>query len=201
MNPLKMLVGLVPWVLFSLVVRIPGDATAGFAALAAAVLSLVLILVSRKNGLKVLEVGSVVVFAALTLVAFLGGAEGNVWVAEYGRATAAFVLAAVMLGSAVTVPFTEQYARESVPKQYWGSPTFRAINRKISALWGVILLGMGAAHVAAAVIDPNSTGTGFGSGDLLLNWAIPIGLIFAGIAGTKRIAAAAHPISPQVAMH
>jgi len=195
MNPVKILVGLVPWVLFSVLVRIPGDATAGFAALAAAALSVGLILATRKSGVKIIEVGSAVVFGVLTMIAFLGGAAGNVWVADYGRASAAFVLAAVMLVSAATVPFTEQYARASVPQQYWGSPTFRAVNRKISALWGLVMLGMGVAHVTAVAI---SNGGGVGSGSVLLNWAIPVGLIFAGISGTKRIADSA-TAAPQVA--
>jgi hypothetical protein len=32
--------------------------------------------------------------------------------------------------------FTEQFARESAPKEYWGSPTFKKINRVLSAGWG-----------------------------------------------------------------
>jgi len=188
MNPLKMLIGLVPWVLFTLLVRIPGDNTAAYAALGAAALSLVLLLANRKGGVKIIEAGSVVTFGILTAVAFLAGPAGNAWVTDYGRALAAFVLAAIMLGSTLMVPFTEQYARESVPPQYWGSPTFRAINRKISGLWGLILLGVGLAHVLAAVVDPISNGGGFGGGGVLLNWVVPIALIFLGISRTKKIA-------------
>jgi hypothetical protein len=204
MNPLKLLIGLVPWVLFTLLVRLPGDNTAAYAALAAAALSLVLLLATLKGGVKVIEAGSVVTFGVLAAVAFLGGPAGNVWVTDYGRATAAFVLAAVMLGSTLLVPFTEQYARESVPPQYWGSPTFRAVNRKISGLWGLILLGMGVVHVLAAIIDPASTSGGFrsgvGGGGLMLNWLIPIGLVFVGITQTKKIAgSAAEPRTRQVA--
>ena len=44
MNPLKMLIGLIPWVLFTLLARIPGDHAAAYAALAAAALSLVLLM-------------------------------------------------------------------------------------------------------------------------------------------------------------
>src|SRR6478609_284586 len=122
MNPLKLLIGLVPWLLFTLLVHIPGANMAAYAALAAAALSLVLLLANRKGGVKIIEAGSVVTFGILTAVAFLAGAAGNAWVTDYGRALAAFVLAAIMLGSTLLVPFTEQYARESVPPQYWGSP-------------------------------------------------------------------------------
>ena len=204
MNPFKMLIGLVPWMLFTLLVRIPGDETAAYAALAAAALSLVLMLSTMKGGVKIIEVGSVVTFGVLAAVAFLAGPSGNAWVTDYGRAAAAFVLAAVMLASTLLVPFTEQYARESVPPQYWGSPTFRAVNRKISGLWGLILLGMGLVHVLAAIIDPASNGGGFGSGlgggGLLLNWVIPIGLVLVVITQTKKIAGSASETgSPQVA--
>jgi hypothetical protein len=73
----------------------------------------------------------------------------NDWVADYGRGSAALALAAVMLVSSFTVPFTVQYARESVPQEYWHTPTFRAVNRKISLLRAGALAVIGAGHLLA----------------------------------------------------
>jgi hypothetical protein len=36
----------------------------------------------------------------------------------------------------ILVPFIEQFARESVPRSQWTSPTFKKINLGLSAAWG-----------------------------------------------------------------
>ena len=136
----------------------------------------------RQGGIKMIDVTSAAVFAVLAVVGFAGG---DAWIINWGRATAAFVLAAVMLISAATVPFSEQYARESVPQQYWTSPVFRAKNRKISALWGVVMLVMTGSHLIATVLLDD----GVTAGQFLLNWAVPALLVYAAIKQSKKIAA------------
>ncbi|QIY65844.1 MULTISPECIES: hypothetical protein [unclassified Streptomyces] len=49
------------------------------------------------------------------------------------------VIAAVALGSLAFTPFTEQYARESVPPGYGDSPVFRRTNRVLTAIRGGVL--------------------------------------------------------------
>jgi hypothetical protein len=53
--------------------------------------------------------------------------------------------------------FTEQFARESTPTEYWGSPTFKKINRVLSAGWGAAIFAAGVSRVAAAAIDGHTT--------------------------------------------
>ena len=65
-------------------------------------------------------------------------------IVDYGRGVCALILAVIMLGSLLVVPFTEQYAREQVPPAYWHSPVFRVLNRRISAAFGLAVLVMAA---------------------------------------------------------
>lgn len=191
MNPVRILLGMAPWILFSLIVHDTGPQVA---TVIAAVLSLVLAIWQR----RLLEFTSLAVFVVLAVLA-QGGAANAEWVAVWGRTTAAVVLAAVMLVSAATVPFTEAYAKESVPQQYWGSPRFREANRKISALWGLVVLGMAVSHVIAALINPDAATAGLtsGHGNLLLNWVIPILLVVQGVKQTQRLARQAPAADPR----
>ncbi len=183
MNPVRILLGMAPWIVFSVIVHDTGPQVA---TVIAAVLSLGLAIWQR----RLLEFTSLAVFVVLAVIAH-GGAANAEWVAVWGRTTAAVVLAAVMLLSAATVPFTEAYAKESVPQQYWGSPKFRETNRRISALWGLVVLGMAVSHVVAALVNPDAATAGLtsGHGNLLLNWVIPILLIAQGVKQTRRLAA------------
>jgi hypothetical protein len=71
-------------------------------------------------------------------------------------------------------PFTEHYAREQVPEQYWGSPKFKEINRKLTTMWACIFAAMVPFHVIAGAIDTKA-------GNIIFNWAIPLGLVVWGI--------------------
>ncbi len=189
MNSKRMFLSLIPWVVFSVVINRRGADATAIAALAAAALSLVLIVAnSEKTGLKIIDVTGVATFGALAAIAFAGSESTVDWIADYGRGSAALLLAAVMLLSAITVPFTEQYARESVPREHWSSPAFRAVNRKISAIWGFVALVMGAGHLLAGAIDPAlDPVAGARPVDLLLNWGLPIVLILWAVKQTQTL--------------
>jgi len=189
MNSNKMFLSLIPWVVFSVITNRRGADAAAIAALAAAALSLFfLIRESRKSGVKIIDLTGVATFGVLAFVGFSGGQSVTDWIADYGRGTAALVLAAIMLVSAITVPFTAQYAREAVPREYWTSPVFRSVNRKISALWGGIAAVMGAGHLLAGRLDPASNPVaGARPVDLILNWVLPIALILFAVNRSKRI--------------
>jgi hypothetical protein len=47
------------------------------------------------------------------------------------------------------LPFTEQYARESVPEQFWSSPRFKAVNRQLTTMWACVFAAMVPLHVIA----------------------------------------------------
>ena len=46
------------------------------------------------------------------------------------------ILGLIILILVPFIPFTEQFARESVPRSQWTSPTFKKIILGLSAAWG-----------------------------------------------------------------
>jgi hypothetical protein len=135
----------------------------------------------------------VLTFGAIAIVAFTGGQPVDDWLANYGRGTATLILSAIMLLSVATVPFTEFYARASVPEEYWATTEFRSINRRISLVWAGAVFVMGVGHILAGFIDPLTHECGVtGSAqpsrlpDLVLNWDVPIAMIFFAARYTSR---------------
>lgn len=193
MNGKMMILGLAPWALFAILTERMGAGAVGVAALLACLSSLGLALYDRRNsnsggGIKIIDAAGIVTFGIIALLGFLGTNGLDQTLADFGRGGATFVLAAVMAVSVVTVPFTEQYARESVDPQYWGTPQFRAKNKTISALWAGVVFTMALCHVIAGSLASATEMTNNHPGNLLLNWVIPIALIVWAIKRTGRIA-------------
>ena len=127
MNPMQMIVGLIPWWVFSSMASRTGEHAAANAALVSAIVAFAIAHKDRKHGgYKTLDVTGIVTFAGLAVIAYAGGDGAERWVADYGRAASTLLLALAMFASVVTVPFTEQYARQSAPPEVWHSPAFRA---------------------------------------------------------------------------
>lgn len=187
MKSTNLLLGIAPWILFSMIAERLGADLVGVAALAAGAGSLILAVRGmRESGLKVIDAAGVVTFAVLAAAGFLGDHHVRTLLVDFGRGGCAVILALVMFVSALTVPFTEQYARGEVDRRYWGSPVFRAMNRRISLMWAGLIAVMAAGHlVQGALAD---SGSSF-NGNLLLNWALPLLLVMFGMRQTQRIAA------------
>src|SRR5262249_50827747 len=127
---------LVPWAVFTVLAQHSSLKLGSVAALAAAVAIAVPGL--RAGRPKLLEVGAVLTFIGFVAVAFLAdGATGD-WVARYARGIAAAILSLISFASLLFTPFTEQYARESVPEKLWSSPRFKQINRKLTTMWACV---------------------------------------------------------------
>jgi hypothetical protein len=161
-------VAFVPWILFTLITQHDSLKAAAIAALAAAVVIAFPSLAAGRP--KLLELGAVVAFAGFAVVAFSADPATGAWVARYARAIAASVLALISFGSLLLTPFTEQYARDSVPREFWSSPRFKAINRQLTLMWAWVFVAMIPSHVIAGVIDTRRANTVF-------NWVIPVVLI------------------------
>jgi hypothetical protein len=185
MNPKMMLTSLVPWAVFTVIAGHAGADHVGLAALLATALA---VGVTVKNGLrqaKLIDLTGITTFGLMTVVAFLGDHGVRQDIVDYGRGGCALVLAVVMLGSLLFVPFTEQYARESVPQQLWNSPMFHSVNRRISAVFGLALLGMAGSHFVSGYLLATS-GLPMRA-NLVLNWVIPIVLVVGAMKYTARI--------------
>jgi hypothetical protein len=189
----KMFISLIPWVLFTV---IAGRAGANFVGWAAAVAGLMTLAITvrarserlpdgRRSSLKIIDVAGIVTFAVMTVLAFTGDHGLRQHIVDYGRCVCALILAVVMLGSLLIMPFTEQYAREQVPQQYWGSPVFRAVNRHITTAFGLAVLVMAGGHFYSGYLE--SSGNLSVRANLILNWVIPIVVILAAIKYTDRV--------------
>jgi hypothetical protein len=175
-----MLIGLVSWVLFTIIAE---HGTLKIASIAALVIAIGVCAYSVRSGgrPKLIEGAAVVTFAVFTVIALVADPSLTHWLTRYARAIAAAALALLVFGSLLFVPFTEEYARERVPQQFWNSPQFKAVNRRLTALWGAIFLVMTASHVIAGEADKRGT-------NIVFNWVIPIALV---VWGTKQSTAPA----------
>jgi len=127
--------GIAPWALLA-ILSAPGRFEVAVGA--ALGLSLLVMAVSRVRGYKIhlLEVFGAAVFAALAVVGLFASAgvigfmEG--WAGEITNVSlAGFAWATLMIGK----PFTMSYAKETTPREYWGSPLFNRVNNTITAVW------------------------------------------------------------------
>jgi hypothetical protein len=175
MKPLPLILSFLPLIAFSLLTRLLPSGDIGIAALVAALCAAVATVAVRPVWPpKVLNVASLLLFAALAAAGFASGAGTDRWLDTWGGAGVGIVLGLVILVLVPVVPFTEQFARQTTPKAYWASPTFKKINRVLSAAWGVAIVAVGASRVAAAVIGRS---TSHRLPDLLLGTALPIVIV------------------------
>jgi hypothetical protein len=167
-----MLLGLVSWVLFTIIAE---HGTLKIASIAALLIAVGVCAYSMRGGSrpKMIELAAVGTFVVFTAVSFVADPSLTHFLTRYARAIAAAVLAGLVFGSLLFVPFTEEYAREQVPEQYWGSAEFKAVNRRLTALWGGVFAVMTCSHVIAGLIDHRGT-------NIIFNWAIPIALVLWG---------------------
>ncbi|GAB4058085.1 DUF3159 domain-containing protein [Catellatospora paridis] len=162
----KTFLGFVPWIIFWVV---SGPSTWEFAAGGALVAALILLIPSHERGrIKLLEIVSVLFFGALTIAGLVLDHSRLMWLEEYAQAISSAVLAVVVLGSLAFVPFTEQYAREQVPQQFWSTPQFKHVNRMLTLVWG---LTFAVCAVLGMLAQPDHGGSAW------LNWIIPIALL------------------------
>jgi hypothetical protein len=122
-----------PFILFALVERLVG-VTAGLLCGTAASLALIIRdAISPNHRVKVLEIGTVVVFSGLALYNLVTGA---IWSMVSVRLRVDLGLLLIVLVSlAIRLPFTLQYAREQVAQDLWQSPEFVRTNYVITSVW------------------------------------------------------------------
>jgi hypothetical protein len=128
-----------PWLVFLVASRV----TSFYGAIAAALVVAVVVLARAigRHRLHMLDVASATYFLALgaILVLIHPGHLDN-W-SRYAQAGSHAALTVIVFGSILAGhPFTESYARDTVPREFWHTARFRAINRQISAVWGLAFL-------------------------------------------------------------
>ncbi|MFI0258861.1 hypothetical protein ACH4OW_07455 [Streptomyces sp. NPDC017056] len=126
--------GFIPWIAYGSL----SWAVWQWGALAGLLLGCVLLYADRADGLspsaRILDYGSLVFFAGITVLAFLSPDSG---LRAYDGALSSGWLALITLGSTVARrPFTLAIARRKAPPEVWGTPVFLRINYVLSAVWG-----------------------------------------------------------------
>ncbi|MCX4744455.1 hypothetical protein OG455_02795 [Kitasatospora sp. NBC_01287] len=158
MKTSTLVLAFLPLIAFSLLARFLPSHAIGLAALVAALLALIAIAISRPVWPpKVLNVCSLVLFAVLAVLGFSLGRHDDSWLARWGGAGVGIILGLVILALVPVLPFTEQFARESVPRAAWGSATFKRINLVLSTAWGLAILALGASRTVAVALDRHSS--------------------------------------------
>jgi hypothetical protein len=178
-------IALVPWLLFSVVCRVSVQAAALVALVAAAGIALPAVRAGRP---KLLELAAVVSFAGFSVVVLAIDPGSADTLHRYARAIAAGLLALIAFGSLLFTPFTEQYARESVPEGLWHTAQFKAGNRALTAMWGAIFAAMVPCHLVAGSLDTSRS-------NLIFNWVLPIMLVLWGVKRSSAVIAEA-PATP-----
>ncbi|MBK5287397.1 MAG: hypothetical protein JJE46_02905 [Acidimicrobiia bacterium] len=131
-NPL---VGLSPWILYSIV---EGNGRLELSAALALGLALTILFLNWIHGgtPKLLEYSDVAYFAGLAVVVAFAGPATRHWLELWGGEVANVALLTIALGSIVLrMPFTLPYAREDSPEEIWHTPEFLRVNYLIAWVW------------------------------------------------------------------
>jgi hypothetical protein len=153
MKPLPLILGFLPLIAFSLLARLLPSHDFGVAALVSAAVAVIAMVAHRPIWPPmILTAASLIIFVVLAVGGFTVGAGTDRWAATWLAPGFAVLIGLVILVLIPVMPFTEQYARQSTPQQYWSSPTFKRINHVLSIAWGAATVAIGASRVVAAII-------------------------------------------------
>jgi len=175
MKSRSLIIAFLPLIVFSLLSRVLPHGDIGVAGLVAALTALVAVAIGRPVWPpKILTACSLILFTVIAVLGFTLGKNDDRWLATWGGAGIGVVIGLIILAIVPIMPFTEQFARESVPRSAWQSPTFKKINLVLSSAWGVAIFAVGASRVAAAALNGHTTRR---LPDLLLGLAVPVVII------------------------
>lgn len=144
------LLAFAPFIVFAILDRLvePAGALAAGAAASAALIARDL--VSTGRSVKILEVGTFILFSGLAFYTVLSGVT---WSVVGVRLCVDAGLLVVVLASMVAGrPFTLQYAREQVSPQLWSHPDFIQTNYVITGVWALAFFVIVLAEMALLYI-------------------------------------------------
>jgi hypothetical protein len=168
-NAGKIIVGLIPFVVFSLLGNwLPVNWAAG----AALIIGLVILLTNLKGGLKVVPFIQVLILAAVVVLGSLGNSRLNDFLTTYAHGIAPIILGVYILATVPVKPFTAQYARLAVAREVWDNPRFITVNRRLSAAWGVVVLALGVCHTIAALLVAAHAVSPIAA--FAISWVVPV---------------------------
>jgi uncharacterized membrane protein len=176
MQRMGVFLGFVPWIVFSVVA---GPSTWEWAAPAALVCSLILVVPDwrQTRSMSILDATGIVFFAVMAVLALVLDHAVLQPLEDRAQLLSAVVIALVAFGSlAAGRPFTEYYAKQTTPREYWHSPIFKRINRVLTAVWGGVFVINALCDVAAGYLGADSD---------IFNWVLPVIVIVAAVKFTS----------------
>lgn len=172
MEKMSVVLGFAPWIAFSVLC---GPSTWLWAAPTALVLTIALAVPDwrRSREIGVLDAGSAAFFGVLTALAAVLARSELQWLEDRAQLISGVALTVIAVGSLlVRRPFTEHYARQSVPREYWDSPVFHRINFVITAVWAAMFALQALCDLVVVWLPATSD---------LFNWVVPTLLLVAAI--------------------
>jgi SNF family Na+-dependent transporter len=128
---------------------------------------------------KLLDFAGIAFFAALVLCGLLVDEQGLRWLERWSGEISNAVIALIAIFSiAIRMPFTIQYARETVPREHWSSPQFRHINYTITWVWT-------AAFTLTAIVGFLGDGPLDEPDNLWTNWIVQIAALILALRFTE----------------
>ena len=198
MNPVKIIIGFVPLIAFSLLAPWTGP---GYAAISGLACILGLLILSRTPGrspgsLKVLPLAQAVILAIVAVIGLTAGSTGvGVLLADYGRGLVSLALAVFILVTASFMPFTAQFAGGA--GAVLAQPRVRRGQPEAEHAWGAAMLSGALGHLAAGALA--ASGQGSSLGILVLDWGLPVAGIVLALRYTRKIADAGARTQPVAA--
>src|SRR5271167_2046814 len=130
------LLGFAPFIIFAVISRFVAVSISLWA-VAATSAALIICQKMRGASMKILEIGTFLLFAVLGIYAT---AKGGGWDIPLVRTVVdGGLLLIILLSMLVRRPFTLQYAREQVPASVQSSATFIKTNYIITAVWALAM--------------------------------------------------------------
>jgi len=154
---MNILLGFLPFLAFAIVDAV-SSTTAGLIAGGVVAVAMLVRGVLAGKSLKLLEVGTVVLFCGLAAYTLILSPNLSLWVVRVLVDLGLFVI--VLISIAVGRPFTLQYAREMVDPSLWQSPQFRQINFVITSGWAIAFAAMVLADLVLAYVPQVPRGVG-----------------------------------------
>jgi hypothetical protein len=133
----------------------------------------------RGQSPKLLEFADVTFFAILGVIGLVASDSTIDWLENWAGEISNIALVVIAgLSMLIRMPFTLQYARETVDRSLWDNPVFIHINYVITGFWtGAFLVGAIAGFVGDAILDD--------SDNLWTGWILQTGAIIVAIKFTE----------------
>jgi hypothetical protein len=132
---MNLLLAFSPFAAFVVVERLMGVVYGLAAGALVAAIMLARDAASAERKVKLLEIGTVLLFSGLMIYALVTDVQWSIAAVRLRVDTGLMLI--VLASIALRQPFTLQYARESVPRERWESPAFLRVNDVISSVWAI----------------------------------------------------------------